>query len=227
MKRAERTDDGRLQIIFCIEFDRRAALADVSALKLALVDSANCVHSIEVTGSFDLIAEFSAPTIGWYKGWLASTADLLARAAHRYETNFVFGRTVRRALDEKAIWVPEDGGFRRVDAEFIDKVTAEGDYVRIHSQGQSWMLHETMKSVLQRLAAANFIRLHRSTIVRLEFVDRVARERRHWIAHLADGTVEQIAASHVHDALQIFRSRPERSRPSSEPVSQVADSVRV
>lgn len=227
MKRAQRTNDGRLQIIFCVEFDRRADRADVSTLKRVLLESPNCVQAVEVTGSFDLISEFSAPGIGWYKEWLAGLATLLARAANRYETNFVFGRTVRQALDDHAIWVRDNGGFRRLDAELIDKVTAEGDYVRVHSQGESWMLHETMKSVLSRLAASNFIRIHRSTIVRLEFVDRVVRDGRQWIAHLADGSTEQIANSHVHETLQIVRSRPERDgivTPSE--YSRIAEAIR-
>lgn len=225
MTRAQRPDDGRLQVILCVEFDRRAPPADVLALKLALVDSPNCIHSVEVTGSFDVIAEFSAPGIEWYKEWLAALAGLLTRAANRYETNFVFGRTIRPALDQKAIWVRDNGGFRRLDTDLIDKVTAEGDYVRIHSQGETWMLHETMKSLLKRLAAGNFIRIHRSTIVRLDFVERVNREHRHWVAYLADGTAEQIANSHVHETLQIVRSRPERIRKASPRTAALADAI--
>src|SRR3954453_23970336 len=168
----------------CVEFDRRARPAEVSSLKYALVQSPNCIHSVDVTGAFDLIAEFAAPGIAWYKDWLAALADPLARTFNRYEANFVFGRAVGRTLDEDAVWVRENGGFKRIDSALIDKVTAEGDYVRIHSQGQSWLLHETMKSASRRLASANCIRIHRSTIVRLQFIDRLAREHRHWVAHL-------------------------------------------
>src|SRR5205814_9844353 len=66
-------------------------------------------------GAFDLIAEFSAPGIGWYKQWLADLAGPLSRSVHRYEANFVFGRSVRRAIDEDAVWVRENGGFKRID----------------------------------------------------------------------------------------------------------------
>lgn len=207
MKSAERTNDNRLQVILCVEFDRRATPADVSSLKSTLVESPNCIHSVDVTGAFDLIAEFAAPGIGWYKEWLAGLAGPLARSVNRYEANFVFGRSIRRAIDEDAVWVRENGGFRRIDSALIDKVTAEGDYVRIHSHGESWLLHETMKSVCRRLATANFIRIHRSTIVRLQFIQRVARQHRHWVAHLADGTVEAVAGSHVLETLEVVRPR--------------------
>src|SRR5206468_1509509 len=81
-----------------------------------------------------------------------------------------------RAIDEDAVWVPENGGFKRIDSALIDKVTAEGDYVRIHSNGDSWMLHETMKSVSRRLRSSHFIRIHPSSIVRFQFIDLVVRD---------------------------------------------------
>lgn len=206
VKHLEGTNVGELRILLCVQFDRRASPTEVSALKSLLVDSPNCVHSIEMTGAFDLMAEFAAPGIGWYKSWLAGLAEPFARVVNRYEANFVFGRAVRRTVDEDAVWVPDNGGFKRIDSELIDKVTAEGDYVRIHSQGESWMLHETMKSVSRRLASADFIRIHRSTIVRYRFIRRVTRESGHWVAHLTDGSSEAVARSHVVEALDVVRS---------------------
>src|SRR5436305_3330451 len=185
VKHVQRSNGGELRIILCVEFDRRARPAEVSSLKCALVQSPNCIHSVDVTGGFDLIAEFAAPGIAWYKSWLAGLADPFAKTVNRYEANFVFERSFRRAIDEDAVWVPENGGFKRIDSAVIDKVTAEGDYVRIHSQGDSWMLHETMKSVSERLRSAHFLRIHRSTRVRFQLIDRVARGSRHWVAHLA------------------------------------------
>jgi hypothetical protein len=207
MNNVERSNIGELRVILCIEFDRRATPSEVSALKSTLCDSPNCIHSIEVTGSFDLIAEFAAPGMAWYKNWLAQLANPFARIVNRYEVNFVFGRAVRRVIDEDAVWVPENSGFKRLDTAFIDKVAAEGDYVRIYSQGQSWMLHETMKSVSQRLPPADFIRIHRSTIVRFQFIDRVVREDGHWTAHLLDGTKAPVSRSHVLETLEVVRSR--------------------
>lgn len=197
---------GELRIILCIEFDRRATPAEVLSLKSALRDSPNCIHSIEVTGGFDLIVEFAAPGISWYRNWFAGLADPFARIVNRYESNFVFGRAVKRMIDQDAVWVPESGGFKRIDNALIDKVEAEGDYVRIYSQGQSWMLHETMKSICQRLPSSDFIRIHRSTIVRFQFISRVVRNDGHWTAHLADGTRSPVARSHVFETLEVVRS---------------------
>lgn len=214
MKDPQRRSGDELRILLCIEFDRRATPAAVSSLKSVLLDCPNCIHSIDVTGAFDLIAEFAAPGIGWYKSWLAGLAEPFARIVNRYEANFVFGRAVRRTIDDDAIWVPEDGGFTRIDSALIDKVTAEGDYVRIHSQGKSWMLHETMKSLSRRLHSADFLRIHRSAIVRYRFINRVAREGGHWVAHLADGTSESVARSHVAETLDVVRTHATASAES-------------
>ena len=224
MKFEEGGSGDELRIVLCIEFDRRATSAEVAALKRALTESPNCIHSIEVTGGFDLIAEIAAPGIGWYRSWLAGLADSFARAVNRYEASFVFGRAVRRAIDEDAVWVPENGGFKRIDSALIDKITAEGDYVRIHSRGESWMLHETMKSVWARLPSAEFIRIHRSTIIRFQFINRVAREDGHWVAHLLDGSKEVVARSHVLETLDVVRSRA-RVAASSEKSAQIAQPI--
>ena len=63
-----------------------------------------------------------------------------------------------------------DEGMVRIDCAKIDKVTAEGDYMRIHSAGQSWMVHSTMGSLSDCLDE-NFVRLHRSILVRRDFIE--------------------------------------------------------
>lgn len=223
MKFEEGGSGDELRIVLCIEFDRRATSAEVAALKRTLIESPNCIHSIEVTGGFDLIAEIAAPGIGWYRSWLAGLADSFARVVNRYEASFVFGRAVRRAIDEDAVWVPENGGFKRIDSALIDKITAEGDYVRIHSRGESWMLHETMKSVWARLPSADFIRIHRSTIIRFQFINRVAREDGHWVAQLLDGSKEVVARSHVLETLDVVRSRARAASPDK--LAQIAQPI--
>jgi len=56
------------------------------------------------------------------------------------------------------------------DIEWID---AAGDYMCIHAAGETYILRGTMKSLEDRLDAALFQRVHRSTIVNLERVTRL------------------------------------------------------
>src|SRR3712207_2244038 len=68
-------------------------------------------------------------------------------------------------------------------------IEAEGNYVRLHAGGESYLLRETMSALEQKLDPGRFLRVHRSTIVNLDEV----RELRPWFAGdyivaLKDGT---------------------------------------
>jgi two-component system, LytTR family, response regulator len=52
----------------------------------------------------------------------------------------------------------------------IDYVEAASNYVRIHAAGKDYLLRETMTALEAKLDPADFVRIHRSTIVR---VDRI------------------------------------------------------
>lgn len=54
--------------------------------------------------------------------------------------------------------------------EEIDYIEAAGDYVSIHIKGQSHLLRETMSGLMQKLDPARFVRVHRSSIVRVESI---------------------------------------------------------
>jgi two-component system, LytTR family, response regulator len=55
--------------------------------------------------------------------------------------------------------------------EEIDWIEAAGNYVRLYAGRESHLLRETMNSLEQKLDPNRFIRIHRSTIVR---IDRIA-----------------------------------------------------
>jgi two-component system LytT family response regulator len=57
----------------------------------------------------------------------------------------------------------------------IERIEAEGDYVRIHAAGKSYLVRDTMSAVERALPPRRFLRIHRSAIVN---VDRVAEVRR-------------------------------------------------
>jgi two-component system response regulator AlgR len=109
------------------------------------------------------------------------------------------------------LWVPCKDGKRRVEIDAIDKVTAEGDYMRIHSGYKSWMVHMTMRQLAEHLGEHEFVYVHRSMLVRCAFIDRLVHEGRHWLARLRDGSVQRIAKSHVVEVLKRLRVDPAKS----------------
>jgi two-component system, LytTR family, response regulator len=56
--------------------------------------------------------------------------------------------------------------FLRTDE--IDWIEAEGNYARLHVSGRAYLLRETMSRLEEKLDPARFVRIHRSTIVRID-----------------------------------------------------------
>jgi len=81
-----------------------------------------------------------------------------------------------------------------VEMRSILWIAAERDYVRIHTAQGDHLLRETMGAMLKRLANQPFVRIHRSTLVRTDFIREVhVRGRGRHAAVLKDGTRRNIS----------------------------------
>ena len=195
----------RLHAIICIAFDSGAPSNEVGRFKSGLLECSFIVHTIELTGKFDFLVEAAVPSMTAFDEGMKSVAEPLAKLCSAYEIHFVRKRVVRRCEDDPALWVPTDDGFKRIAFDSIDKVTAEGDYMRVHAHGDNWLLHGTMRSLAQRLPGDQFVQLHRSTLVRCRFINALIRKRQRWQAKLDDGSTEPVAKSRVRKTLAATR----------------------
>jgi DNA-binding LytR/AlgR family response regulator len=202
------TDD--LRVIMCLAFDHRAPVFRVTAFRNALIQCHEAVSCCDLHGAFDFMAELALPDLKAYNAKLETMRTDLAELVARYETNFVCNRLVRvdHEAGDHAVWVPCKDGLKRIECAFVDKVKADGDYMCVHSGGHRWMIHQTMGEILSELGPDQFIRLHRSTIVRSTFIDRLIHEGNLWTARLNDGCEERIARSHVAEVMEKVRRRP-------------------
>lgn len=203
-----------IHVLVCAAFDHRVAPDEVAACKKAVTNCPSVIHSMEVSGTFDFIFEAVVPDMAAYRHALESCSGAVAKFASRFEVNFVCEQSARAQATEQAVWVPSEGGLFRVDCSVIDKITAEGDYVRIHSAGRSWMLHATMGEMLCRLDHDNFVQVHRSTIVRCSFIERLHHEGRVWTARLNDGSIERVAKSQRAQLMARLRANSPITGPS-------------
>lgn len=73
------------------------------------------------------------------------------------------------------LWVQRRGENVRVDLSQVDRVQAEGEYVRIYHGAASYLHREAISSLIGRFDAAHFVRIHRSHIINR---DRIASIRR-------------------------------------------------
>ena len=75
----------------------------------------------------------------------------------------------------ESLAVPERDGLLSVPVESIDWLQAEDNYVRVYSGGRSHLIRTTLTSLEEKLASRDFVRIHRSAIVRLSRVARIKR----------------------------------------------------
>jgi DNA-binding LytR/AlgR family response regulator len=77
---------------------------------------------------------------------------------------------------ETEFWVRRNAsGLIRIAVEQIDYATAEDDYVRLHLAQHSHLTSETLAGLEKRLDPRHFVRIHRSSIVRIAAVKEIRR----------------------------------------------------
>jgi two-component system response regulator AlgR len=105
--------------------------------------------------------------------YLASRAETGAKPASRWLEEF---------------WASDLTGLVRIASRDVDRVSAERDYMRLHVGRRSWLIHHSMAALEGGLDPDLFVRLHRSAIVRRDFITGFTRNASgRWIARLADG----------------------------------------
>jgi two-component system response regulator AlgR len=104
-----------------------------------------------------------------------------------------------RFLEE--FWVSEARGLVRLAAADVDRISAERDYMRLHVGGRSWLINHSMARLEEELDPSLFVRLHRSSIVRRDFVTGLRRDLSgRWHAQLADGEEQKVGRLYLPNA---------------------------
>lgn len=111
--------------------------------------------------------------------------------------------TVSKWLDE--LWVPHRSELLRIAVSEVQQIDAERDYVRLHvgdptkeGEPRSYLLLQTIAGLEARLDPDEFIRIHRSTILKRDNI----RGLRHdglgvWSAELQNGEAMRIGRTYL------------------------------
>ena len=105
-----------------------------------------------------------------------------------------------RWLEE--LWIPHRSELIRIAVAEVGQIDAERDYVRLHvgmgEETRSYLLLQTIAGLEERLDPSQFIRIHRSTILRR---DRIVGLRHDglgvWSVELADGAMLRIGRTYL------------------------------
>jgi two-component system response regulator AlgR len=98
-------------------------------------------------------------------------------------------------------WVPHRSELIRIAAQDIERIDAERDYMRLHIGQRSYLLHQTISALEERLDPEKFIRLHRSTIVRRDRIKGLKHDGGGvWSADLGNGEEVRIGRTYLDHA---------------------------
>jgi two-component system LytT family response regulator len=138
------------------------------------------------------------------------TAWQRAKAQIKHDRNGGTDQRILALLEElkagnkhlERLVIKANGRIYFLETNDIDWIEAEGNYVSVHSAKKSHLLRETISSLESKLDPKKFVRIHRSSIVRL---DRI-QELQPWFhgeyrVILQDGTQLTLSRNH-RDKLQ-------------------------
>ncbi len=127
------------------------------------------------------------------------TSERLQRAIAR-----AVARNVRGAKSDAdsqwltEFWVPHRSELIRIEASQVDRIDAERDYVRLHVGDASYLLLQTIAGLEARLDPVQFIRIHRSCILRRDAIRGLRHEGLGvWSVELRDGEALRIGRTYL------------------------------
>jgi two-component system, LytTR family, response regulator len=87
------------------------------------------------------------------------------------------------------VLVPEGDRIVPLQVARITWIKAEGDYARVHCSGKSYLVYRTLNELEGRLDSAEFLRVHRSAIVRVDQIAEIQpADSGRYSLTLSDGT---------------------------------------
>ncbi len=141
--------------------------------------------------------------------------DYVLKPVETERLSLAISRVRQRTLDNaegksedspwaEEFWVPYKSELRRIAASEIDRIEAERDYMRLHLGSSSYLLHQTITGLEERLDPSAFIRLHRSHLVRRDWISGLRHDGGGiWMACLKCGTEIRIGRTHLAEAKKL------------------------
>ena len=101
-------------------------------------------------------------------------------------------------------WVSHRAELIRIASVDIERIEAERDYMRLFTGGRSYLLHQTISTLEQRLNPEQFQRIHRSHIVRRDLITGLRHEGGGvWHALLGEASSMRIGRKYLADVKKL------------------------
>lgn len=100
------------------------------------------------------------------------------------------------------LWAKGNKSNQRIAIDRIEYIRAERDYVRVFTAAGSYLISKTMSAIEATFLPLGFLRIHRSTLVRRDFVDSLNRHHHGTMAlKMASGTELSVGRSYMQIVL--------------------------
>ncbi|MGV1682674.1 LytTR family DNA-binding domain-containing protein [Sphingopyxis sp. GW247-27LB] len=184
------------------------AMPDLNGLEVAsAIDKLDNPPAVVFVTAFDryAVAAFDVAAVDYLLKPVSP--DRLARALARVrEWRATDHSRARKSRWIGEFWVQNRGEMLRIDANQVDLIEAERDYMRLHVGARSWLIHQTIKSLEARMDPDQFMRIHRSKMVRR---DGIVGLKHHgdgaWSVDLGEGGLHRIGRTYLHDVKAIMQ----------------------
>ncbi len=191
-------------VIFCTAYQRYALDAfDLHAVDYLLkpVDETRLLRAVQrACDRFLLEGED-----GQHKPALIGAIDEIAKkAGGSFEAGIGQTGADGQLLSDNKIAIKDHDSTVLIDTNDIDWVDAAGDYMCIHAEGVTHVMRSTLKSLMSRLDPDKFKRIHRSTVVNLDRIEKVtAQKKGEYTLHL-DCDEQLKVTRNYRDAIKVF-----------------------
>jgi DNA-binding LytR/AlgR family response regulator len=112
---------------------------------------------------------------------------------------------------ETELWIREGDARVRVPVEMIERLEADGDYVRLHVGQRVRLMRARLGDLADRLDPTRFVRVHRSEIVRHDLISAIRRhESGRTFAVLSGGREVLVSRRYVARVAHALRFRKQQ-----------------
>ena len=190
-------------VIFVTAFDQYAVDAfDLHAVDYVLkpVDSERIARSVDRAIDRlknDVDRSFKSPLIG-------AIEEITQRVSDNEHSESV-NKDLPDGMKRKLL-VRDSGVLKVIPFDDIDWVDAAGDYMCVHTGGETHVIRSTLRDLLGKLDEKQFIRIHRSTIVNVERVVSVTPlQKGGSLLHLDGGESLKVSRNYRESIRNLFQ----------------------